>query len=324
LVGTYVDYYTEQTAPFFAVFDFLICNTKRHQSVFDWHPQCFFVPWGTEIDVFDANDPEPVQPGTVTFFHSGGISPPRKGCDLVLQAFARITGPARLVVHVQRPLASVFPHLTQLIRELQSSERLQIHEGTVPAPGLFHLGDVYVYPTRLEGIGLTIIEANACGLPVITTGCEPMTEFIRHGVNGRHVRVERYVSRVDGYYWPQSLASVDDLYEQMTWYTHASLSIREEKIRARKYACENFDWRSNAKTLSSIFSTAARLGEDGLQDVITTILKFERDRADFRELSKYQLLRRTMRRDHPKLLSILDQIRSRLRKSFEGSVRVGP
>ena len=35
--------------------------------------------------------------------------------------------------------------------------------------GLFNLGDVYIYPTHMEGVGLTITESMATGLPVVTT-----------------------------------------------------------------------------------------------------------------------------------------------------------
>ena len=35
--------------------------------------------------------------------------------------------------------------------------------------GLFSTGDVYVYPTIKEGVGLTITEAMCTGMPVVTT-----------------------------------------------------------------------------------------------------------------------------------------------------------
>jgi 1,2-diacylglycerol 3-alpha-glucosyltransferase len=36
--GAYIDYYTKEMVPFFNAYDFLICNTKRHHSVFPNHP----------------------------------------------------------------------------------------------------------------------------------------------------------------------------------------------------------------------------------------------------------------------------------------------
>ena len=40
--------------------------------------------------------------------------------------------------------------------------------------------DAFVYPTKAEGWGLPLIDAIACGLPVITTNHSGHTEFIRH------------------------------------------------------------------------------------------------------------------------------------------------
>ena len=67
--------------------------------------------------------------------------------------------------------------------------RIEFIEKTVSAPGLYFRGDVYLYPTRLEGIGLTICEALASGLPVITTNDAPMNEFVIDGETGYLVDV---------------------------------------------------------------------------------------------------------------------------------------
>ena len=136
ITGAYIDYYTEQTVPFFGCYDFLVCNTRRHYSVFNWHPQCFYLPWGTDTDQFKMTVPGKVNQNCVTFFHSGGVSPHRKGCDLVIQAFSQIKGPARLVLHAQQKLKSFFPHLAELISELEREGKLECHEESVPAPGL--------------------------------------------------------------------------------------------------------------------------------------------------------------------------------------------
>ena len=176
--GAYIDYYTKETVPFFGCYDFLICNTKRHYSVFKWHPQAFYVPWGTETDIFKPKSMSLVSENFVIFFHSAGWSPERKGSDLVLDAFSRLSGPARLVIHSQAKLSKCFPEKAAFIESLRNKGKLDLYEQTVSAPGLYHLGDVYVYPSRLEGIGLTITEAFSCGLPVITCDNPPMNEFV--------------------------------------------------------------------------------------------------------------------------------------------------
>jgi glycosyltransferase involved in cell wall biosynthesis len=57
-------------------------------------------------------------------------------------------------------------------------------EGPDDVAGAMRDADALLFPTRSEGFGLVVIEAMACGLPVITTACPPLTEIVEHGVTG--------------------------------------------------------------------------------------------------------------------------------------------
>lgn len=252
IVGVYVDYYKKDTVQQFDAYDFLLCNTNRHYSVFRDHPHCLYIPWGTDLNLFkpeiceknvDDND-------IVVFFHSagsGGINN-RKGTDLLLKAFQKVRGFAKLIVHSQVPASKYGNVASDLIRR---DERIQFIEKTVPAPGLYHLGDVFVYPSRLEGIGLCVPEALACGLAVITTDNAPMHEFVEDGVNGLLVRVKETRTREDGYYWPEKVADVDDLAKKMQVYVENRDLLALHKKQARKSAETNLDWMRNASELGS-------------------------------------------------------------------------
>ena len=247
--GAYVDYYTEDTIPFFAGYDFLLCNTQRHYSIFNWHPHSFYVPWGTDTRLFWPRCVEPLESDHVVFFHSAGMSPRRKGTDLIIEAFDRLDDKARLVIHAQQSLERQLPHLTDKIKRLVAAAKLICRTETVSPPGLYHLGDVYVYPSRLEGIGLTIAEALACGLPVITTDHPPMNEFVQPPINGRLVEVEQLIARADGYYWPQAIVRVDDLAQAMQFYIDRRGELAQFKKAARQYAEEHLTWARNAAFL---------------------------------------------------------------------------
>ncbi|MEL6110783.1 MAG: glycosyltransferase family 4 protein [Planctomycetota bacterium] len=254
-LGTYVDFYTAQTVPYFKQYDFLLCNTQRHYSVFQDHPSCFYLPWGTDTDTFCPAETDESRP--FTFFHSAGMSPDRKGTEIVVRAFLQIEDPeARLLVHMQRELSG-FPALQQLC---ESDSRIEVRCETVGAPGLYHLGDVYVYPTVLEGIGLTIAEALACGLPTVTTDCGPMNEFVRHGDNGYLVPPMNYRGRGDGYYWAMSFCDASDVADSMRFYLDRSSQLQEMKDRARCFAVQNLQWAENSKSLAdSIESVVQRV-----------------------------------------------------------------
>jgi glycosyltransferase involved in cell wall biosynthesis len=44
--------------------------------------------------------------------------------------------------------------------------------------------DIFLFPTRLEGLSLTTLEAMACGMPVVTTDCFSMPELVVDGKGG--------------------------------------------------------------------------------------------------------------------------------------------
>lgn len=288
--GAYIDYYTEETIPFFACYDFLVCNTRRHYSAFDWHPQAFFVPWGTDLALFKPKSFAPVGQDRVTFFHSCGHSPKRKGTDFVLEAASRMKQPAKLVIHSQVDLEQALPEQQSIIQQLQNAGALKIVVETVTAPGLYHLGDVYVGPSRLEGIGLPLIESQACGLPLITTDYPPMNEFVSPDA-GAAARVERLWSRKDGYYWPQCRPEIDHLAGLMDEFAAGFSGIATLKRTARTIAEQQYNWLDRTDTLNQIFATT-RQNITTKTEVVARTVKYERTRQglQYRASLKYPWL----------------------------------
>ncbi|CAN5822415.1 hypothetical protein BH10CHL1_BH10CHL1_05740 [soil metagenome] len=301
--AAYVDYYTENTVPLFGCYDVLLCNTRRHHSVFDWHPQSIYLPWGAPLDLFAPQSSAPVQPDKVTFFHSAGMNPQRKGTNFVLESFAELADSAtRLVLHSQSDLKAAFPELGATIDRLRGQGVLDLYEQTISAPGLYHLGDVYVYPSTLDGLGLTLIEALASGLPVITTDHPPMNEFVDVNRNGRLVDVARLVARFDGYYWPQSYIKPASLTEQMRFYLDNRANLSTFKSQARQYAEENLDWHKNAAHLADDLIQAKREPEPALY-------RKARQKAE-----AFERQRRTLVQKYPRLAGLLLPMYQRLVK----------
>lgn len=264
LTIAYVDYYREDTVDLFSVYDILFCNTRRHYSVFNWHPQSYYLPWGTDITCYKPSGKENNMP---TFFHSAGMSPFRKGTDLAIRAFERMPAPTRLVLHAQKELN--LQVISPLADRLMAEGRLSVHVGDVPAPGLYHTADIYLYPARLDGIGLTVAEALASGLPVIVPDWPPMNEFIDSN-NGSLVAVNKIWSRADGYYWPQCEVDIDSLANSMIYYIDNYRQVGNLKKKARSSAEKNYDWHKNAGALSSIIAKSNRI--DVKDETIKTIM----------------------------------------------------
>lgn len=245
----YIDYYTEETVPLFEIYDGIICNTIRHYSVFKHLNTAHFIPWGTDINVFKPYSSELVNENYVTFFHSCGWDTYRKGTDLLLKAFYETKSNSKLIIHTQNEISD--PDLKVIIDQLESKGRLQVIQKTVPPPGLFHLGDVYVYPTRLEGIGLTIAEAIASGLGLVLPNNPPMNEFAQKEYS-LLIDVEKLYTRKDAYYWPKCEIVIDHLKFILEDLSSKPEEVRLMKIKARDYACKNLNSTKNFKFLNQL------------------------------------------------------------------------
>lgn len=242
----YIDYYTRDTVKDFKVYDALICNTQRHFQVFSWHPAAHFIPWGTDVDVYTPRHTPSPRP--FTFFHSAGWSPERKGTDLVIRAFEehlKLHPESKLVLHSQADLSRLFPDLGPTIARLEKQGSLNINFETVGAPGLYHLGDVYVYPSRLDGIGLTIAESLSSGLRLITTDEDPMSEFAK-APHSLRVSVASAWERDDGYYWPMVEPDLKSLVSALDLAAGEKSAISTMREDIRQYATSNLDWRKNS------------------------------------------------------------------------------
>ena len=270
-IGTYIDYYTQFSVQDFQYYDFLICNTKRHYSVFSNHPQCYYIPWGTDIALFNYSGKKDQE---LSFFHSAGMSN-RKGTDVLIDAFieGKLYRESKLIIHTQMPIQK----LSEQNPDSFDEYNITVIEKTVTAPGLYHLGDVYVYPTTLDGLGLTMYEALACGLPVISTDCAPMNEVVNN-YNGRLVEVDQYTCRWDAYYWPLAYVNKDSLISAMQYYIDNKNMINDLRLKARQCAVEKWNWESRIDEVNNAFVESKKVyrNRSDLKDAIGKIKANER------------------------------------------------
>jgi len=244
---SYIDYYREDTIPFFDLYDALICNTKRHYSAFASHKNVIYLPWGTDIGLFKPKQNELVNEEFVTFFHSCGWDIYRKGTDILIKAFRQSQKAKKLIIHSQNEIDN--EELKPILDELISEGRLELIIKTVSAPGLYHLGDVYVYPTRLEGIGLTVPEALACGLGIVIPNNAPMNEFA-DTTQSKLIEIDRFIARKDGYYWPKCECNTNSLVDILDSLAENKDLIKTMKFNARKYAEKHLDVNTNFSELN--------------------------------------------------------------------------
>jgi len=277
-VVAYVDYYTDETIDFFSLFDALICNTKQHRKAMSSFPCATYVPWGTDLQLFKPakRSSRKAKKDRVVFFHSAGMSPFRKGTDILIRSLQILHNNEHfsfsVFIHSQVDLKTTFPELRSEIVKLIQDQVIEVVEKTIPAPGLYNEGDIYVYPSRLEGIGLTLAEAAACGLPVITTNFGPMNEFLVPNC-GWPLQVKNQYKRKDNYYWPMSEVCPHHLADTLVKAAAEYEPTMHSKVR--KYAEQNFNFRSNFAALGTIIGNVENQAKEAavLARAITAIEK---------------------------------------------------
>jgi len=109
---------------------------------------------------------------------------PRKGVDVLLRAWRELvqTIPqARLIIVGDGEEA---PALQQLASELGIEHRVHFAGYQDNVVEYLQMADVFVFPSFAEGLSNSLLEAMACGLPIVTTDVEGNKEAIVDGENG--------------------------------------------------------------------------------------------------------------------------------------------
>jgi len=146
------------------------------------------VPLGVNVDQFNPSAQKHLIHSEKKFkFLFVGVAIWRKGVDLLLEAYRSVFDSRDDVVLVIKDLKAGVFYLDQgagrIIREIQKNpkapEIVHIEAPLDPweMPGLYTACDCMVLPYRAEGFALPVLEAMACGIPVITTAGGSTDDF---------------------------------------------------------------------------------------------------------------------------------------------------
>lgn len=123
---------------------------------------------------------------------------PRKGIEVLLEAIARLKGGANSITldvigGFETPEYEA--SIRALISRLQLEDIVNLRGFTKDVPAVMRTLDAMVLPSLFgEGMPMVVLEALACGVPVIATSVEGTPEVIRHGREGLLARPQDPVS----------------------------------------------------------------------------------------------------------------------------------
>jgi glycosyltransferase involved in cell wall biosynthesis len=152
------------------------------------------IPHGVDPEVF-RHEAAPLRFPTEKKFKFMQTSFPwlyEKGFDLTIEAYCRAftaRDDVSLILRVPsvrdaERRAETFGRLDALVREAREqpcAPEMLLIEQDVPLNqrgGIYTAADCYVFPLRAEGFSITILEAMACGLPVIATPWSGPADFL--------------------------------------------------------------------------------------------------------------------------------------------------
>jgi len=254
--------FTPQEKAHLTVPDYIIVSSEWAYDIVETEipgSHIYKVPCGVDTSIFtprDKQDPD----GPYTFFNIGKWEK-RKGHDVLIRAFDKafeLSDNVHLVMMPYNPFLrpSMVDHWMNMYLKSKMAQKITIlnpvptHEDVA---NIINNCDCGVFPSRAEGWNLELLEAMACGKPVIATNNSAHTEFC-DGVNSYLIDTPDLEDACDGIFFDGhgQWAEFDiDQEEQLIEHMRYCYDKRPSNISGISTA-ERYSWKESANKLHYI------------------------------------------------------------------------
>jgi glycosyltransferase involved in cell wall biosynthesis len=226
-------------------------NVSRNKAVaFGMDPERTVIfPWGTDIEHFMPKKEErgkktkDASRNSITLFCSRTWES-IYGVDVLAKAFVKVASVNPDVNLILLGGGSQGAKIRQILMNGGVMERVHFggHVAQADLPRWYHMADLYISPSHVDGSSVTLMEALASGLPCLVSDIAGNKEWIEEDVNG----------------WLFRDGDVNDLVEKILNAIRNRTSFKKIREAARGTAEQKADWNRNFGKLLETYHVIAR------------------------------------------------------------------
>jgi glycosyltransferase involved in cell wall biosynthesis len=237
------------------------------------------VPHGVKTDTFTPLNPSDRVAGRAALgvaddevlFVNVGVATWNKGLDILVKAFAAVRKRhprARLLLKDHKALYGIGADrtLAQVSRDNpglidgQVLAGISVVSGSLDQPqlrALFGVADAYVSPYRAEGFNMPVLEAMACGTPVIVTGGGATDDFCPEALSVKLPSRPGTKADEPTMFGSFLVPDLDALVQAMTDVVEGRLPRdTPERVAAREQLVQRYSWQAVTQGLAELMDEA--------------------------------------------------------------------
>ena len=187
-------------------------------------------PWGVDVEYFSRKTFKRSNVQTFTLFCNRTWES-IYGVDVLAKAFVQVAATKPDLNLILLGGGSQGAHIRQIFLNGGALDRIhfggQVRQNDLPR--WYHMADIYISPSHVDGSSVSLMEALASGLPCLVSDIPGNREWIVEGQNG----------------WLFRDGDADDLAEKILHAIKSRRSFKKIGDSARKTAEQKADWKKN-------------------------------------------------------------------------------
>ena len=198
-------------------------------------------PWGVDLDKFNPGKYPPTDEDQYTLLSTRSWEP-IYGVDILAQAFVKAANQDQGLRLLLLGNGSQSSYLQEIFNRGGVMERVylpgQVSQSDLPR--YYQMADLYISASHIDGSSVSLMEALACGRPVLVSDIPGNREWVEPGNNG----------------WWFKDGDSDDLAEKILMAVDSRQDLSRMGFAARRKAEERADWGRNFPMLLDAYEAA--------------------------------------------------------------------